>query len=145
MAQAEVTHYKYIACYILVLIFNCLPGQSLFIILYNVSLHIETHAIIILSTALYGCVTWLITLGYGYIGARTDTKQQTNICLDKLYRKLWLHLNRQPFFVHYNDTRILCALQQVSGQTVGSKQTHFVGARQSGEITFQSHRFQCSR
>jgi len=30
-------------------------------------------------------------------------------------------------FVHCNDTRILCKLQQVSGQTVGSKQTHFVG------------------
>jgi hypothetical protein len=48
-------------------------------------------------------------------------------------------------FVHCNDTRIQCALQQVSGQTVGSKQTHFVGARQSGEITLQSYRFHCRR
>ena len=33
--------------------------------------------------------------------------------------------------VHCNDTRILCTLQQVSGQTVGWKQTQYVGARQS--------------
>ena len=48
-------------------------------------------------------------------------------------------------FKIFNDNRTLCALQQVSGQTVGSKQTHFVRVRQSGEITFQSYRFQCSR
>ena len=30
-------------------------------------------------------------------------------------------------FVYWNDTGILCKLQQVSGQAVGSKQTHFVG------------------
>ena len=41
--------------------------------------------------------------------------------------------------------QILCMLQRVSGQTVGSKQTHFFDARQSGEITLQSDRFQCSR
>ena len=29
-------------------------------------------------------------------------------------------------FVHCNDTRILCALQQVSAQTFGSKQTHCI-------------------
>jgi hypothetical protein len=31
------------------------------------------------------------------------------------------------YFVHCNDTHILCQLQQVSGQTVGLLQTHFVG------------------
>ena len=36
--------------------------------------------------------------------------------------------------VHCNNTRILCTLQQVSGQTVGSKLTHFVGARQSAVV-----------
>jgi len=34
-------------------------------------------------------------------------------------------------FVHCNNTRILCTPQQVCGQTVGSKPTHFVGERQS--------------
>jgi hypothetical protein len=55
-------HYKYIAYYVTVLIFSCLPGQSRFIILYNIGLYIEIYTIIILSTALYGCVTLLITL-----------------------------------------------------------------------------------
>jgi len=35
-------------------------------------------------------------LGYGYIGARTDTTQQTNICLGIHCRNVWLHLNWQP-------------------------------------------------
>ena len=46
-------------------------------------------------------------------------------------------LNRHacPYLqLHFNNTQIPYALQQVSDQTVGSKQTHFVGARQSGEI-----------
>ena len=30
--------------------------------------------------------------GYGYIGARTDTTQQTNICLGIHRRHVWLHL-----------------------------------------------------
>ena len=41
--------------------------------------------------------------------------------------------------------QILRTLQRVSGQTVGSKQTLFVDAKVSGEITLQSDRFQCSR
>jgi hypothetical protein len=39
----------------------------------------------------------LSELGYGYIGARTDITQQTNICLGIHCRNVWLHLNRQPF------------------------------------------------
>jgi len=31
-------------------------------------------------------------LGYGYIGARTDTTRQTNICLGIHCRNVWLHL-----------------------------------------------------
>jgi hypothetical protein len=36
-------------------------------------------------------------LGYGYIGARTDTTQQTNISLGIHCRNVQLHLNRQQF------------------------------------------------
>ena len=36
-------------------------------------------------------------LAYGYIGARTDTTQETNICLGIHCRNVRLHLNRQPF------------------------------------------------
>jgi hypothetical protein len=39
----------------------------------------------------------LNTLGYGYIGARTDTTQQTNICLGIHCSNVWLNWNRQPF------------------------------------------------
>jgi len=39
-------------------------------------------------------------------------------------------------FVHCNDTPILRALQQVSDHAIGSKQAHFVGARQSGEVHY---------
>jgi len=88
------------------------------------------------------------SLGNGYIGARTDTTQQTNICLGIHRRHVWLQLIRHacPYLqLHCNVTRILFALQQVSDQTVSSKQTHFVGAKQSVEITFRSYRFQCSR
>jgi hypothetical protein len=76
----------------------------------------------------------------GMAGARTDTTQQTNICLGIHCRNVWLLLNLQ----RTTDTQILWALQQVSGQAVHSKQTHFVGARQLGEITFQWYWFQCS-
>jgi len=30
-------------------------------------------------------------LGYGYTGARTDTTQQTNLCLGVHHRYVWLH------------------------------------------------------
>jgi len=43
----------------------------------------------------------------------------------------------QISFAHCNNTRFLCALHQGSGQTVGSKQTHFVGARRSAVIGWQ--------
>ena len=36
--------------------------------------------------------------------------------------------------VYCNNTRIPCTLQEVSGQTVGLKLTHFVGARQSAVV-----------
>jgi hypothetical protein len=82
-------------------------------------------------------------LGYGYIGARTNTTQQTNICLGIHCRNVGLYLNRQPF----------CTLQRHSNpiRTAASiwpncrLQTNSLCWRQTvGEITFQSYRFQCS-
>ena len=64
-----------------------------------------------------------------------------NFCLSGPKEASYLTSSIKIRSVHCNNTRILCALQQVSGQTVGSKQTHFVGARRSGEITFQSDRW----
>ena len=52
-------------------------------------------------------------LGYCYIGARTDTTQQTNICLGIHCRNVWLHLNRQPFCPlqrHSNPMRTAASL-----------------------------------
>jgi hypothetical protein len=74
-------------------------------------------------------------LGYGYIGARTDTTQQTNICLDIHCRNVWLHFNRQPFCLlqrHSNpmrtaasiwpdcrfETNSLCWRQTVGGDNI---------------------------
>jgi len=48
-------------------------------------------------TILAGERTQTYALGYGYIGARTNTTKQTNICLGIHCRKVWLHLNRRPF------------------------------------------------
>ena len=70
-------------------------------------------------------------LGYGYIGARPDTTQQTNICLGIHCRNMWLHLNRRPFCPlqrHSNPMRTAasiwpdCRLETISlclRQTVG--------------------------
>jgi len=77
----------------------------------------------------------LHSLVYGYIGVRTDTTQQTNICVGIHCRNVWLHLNRQPFCPlqrHSNsmrtaasiwpdcrlETNSLCWLQTVGGDNI---------------------------
>ena len=74
-------------------------------------------------------------LGYGHVGARTDTTQQTNICLGIHCRNVWLHLNRQlfcPLQRHSNsmrtaagiwpdcrlETNSLCWRQTVGGDNI---------------------------
>ena len=74
--------------------------------------------------------------GYGHIGARIDTTQQTNICLGIHRRHVWLHLIRHacPYLQLHKGFFLFClqsyAHCSVSDQTVGSKQIHFLGARQ---------------
>jgi len=44
-----------------------------------------------------------IALGYGYIGTRTDTTQQTNICLGTYRRHMWLHIIRHATLQRYSN------------------------------------------
>ena len=94
-------------------------------------------------SAKYGCSV-TVSLGYGYIVARTDTTQQTNIYLDTQCRNVWLHLNRRPFYPLQRRSNPLSTAAGIWPDR-RLKQTHLVGARQSGEITFQSYRFEYSR
>ena len=86
-----------------------------------------------------------VALGYGYIGARTDTTQQTNFCLGIHCRNVWLHLNLHPFCpLQRHSNPMLTASKYLARLSARNKFTFF-GARQSGKITFQSYRFQRSR
>ena len=53
---------------------------------------ISPSVYLLLSTGLYCSVGQNLLLGYCYIGDRTDTTQQTNICLGIHCRNVWLHL-----------------------------------------------------
>ena len=88
------------------------------------------------------CSVWEVicsSLGYSYIGARTNTTQRTNICLGIHHRHVWLHLIRHvcpyltaTFQTHSNpirtaagvwpdcrlDTNSLCWRQTVGGDNI---------------------------
>jgi hypothetical protein len=74
---------------------------------------ISPSVYLLLSSGLYCSVGPNLLLGYGYMGAKTDTTQETNMCLGKHCRNMCLHLNRRlfcPLQRHWNSMRTAASI-----------------------------------